>query len=239
MVYVNGWRGKIGVITPSSGTAAETDFHENVPEGVAVLTARVSFEAVTLEGLSEMGSYVEDASALLSQALPDIIAFACTTGSLVGGVGYDKKIIDSIERRTGIPAITTSTAIVEAMNLLGIKKMAIATPYSDEVNQAEKTFLEDSGFEVASIKGLGLLGPTEMPQVRYQQMYRLVKEVFSDDVDGIFVSCTGISVFNIIQMLEEDFKRPVITSNQATLWASLRKINIGTKIEGLGRLFEL
>lgn len=239
MVYVNGWRGKLGVITPASGTATEVDFHENVPEGVAVMTARVPFEAVTVEGLSKMGTFVDDASSVLAQALPDIIAFACTTGSLVGGVGYDKKIIGGIEHRTGIPALTTSTAIVEATNLLEIKKLAIATPYSDEVNKAEKSFLENSGFEVVSIKGLGLLRPTEMPQVRYQQMYRLVKEIFSEDVDGIFISCTGISVFNIIEMLEEDFKKPVITSNQATLWASLRKINIGAKLDGLGQLFAI
>lgn len=239
MVYVHGWRGKIGLIFPAPGTATEVEFHENVPEGVAVLTTRVPFEEVTIEGIIKMDTHVEEASSILAQAKPDLIVFACTGGSFVKGVGHDKELIDSIERRTGIPATTTTTAVIEALNILKLKKIAIATPYPDEVNQAEKSFLENSGFEVASIKGLGIVDPTGMPKVRYQQMYRLVKEVFTEDVDGIFISCTGISVLNIIEMLEEDLRKPVITSNQATLWTALRKINIGKKIDGLGKLFEM
>jgi len=77
-----------------------------------------------------------------------------------------------------------------------------------------------------------------MPEVRYQQMYRLVREVFTEDVDGIFISCTGISVLEIIEMLEGDLKKPVITSNQVTLWASLRKMGVGGRIDGLGQLFD-
>ena len=239
MVYVRGWRGKIGLIFPATGGAPDFEFHEWAPEGVGIFITRVPFEVVTVKGLSKMGEFVEEASALVAQAKVDLILFACTTGSLVKGVGYDQELIKRIEKRTGIPALTTSTAVVEALNTLKLKRIAIATPYSDEVNQAERKFLEDSGFEVSTIKGLGNVEPTAMPEVRYEVMYRLAKEVYSPDVDGLFISCTGISVLDIIEILEEDLGKPVVTSNQASLWASLRKLEIGIRIPGLGQLFEM
>jgi len=70
-------------------------------------------------------------------------------------------------------------------------------------------------------------------------MYRLAKEVFSEDVEGVFISCTGLHVDSIIELLEKDLKRPVITSNQVMLWDVLRRINVNEKIEGLGKLFTI
>ncbi len=239
MVNVRGWRGKIGLIFPAPGGAPDFEYHERAPEGVGIFIARLPFEACTVDGLSKMGESVEDAAALVAQAKVDLILFACTTGSLVKGPGYDRQLIARIEKRTGIPALTTSTAVVDAMNALKIKRVAVSTPYSDEVNEAERRFLEGSGFEVTNIRGLGNTEPTAMGAVRYEVMYRLSREVYSNDADGLFVSCTGISVLHIIDTLEEDLKKPVVTSNQASLWAALRKLGIGTKLQGMGRLFEL
>ena len=237
MIY--GWRGKIGLVFPAPGLAPEVEFHRKVPEGVGVLTTRVPFEEVTPKGLIKMASYVEEAASLLAQAKPDLIVFACTTGSLVKGVGYDKEIIDRIERRTGISAMTTITAVIESLNNLKSRKIIIATPYSDELNQIEKSFMENSGFEVVSIRGLGLVNPIKMPEVRHEQIYKLVKDGFMESADAIFISCTGIGIIDIIGTLERDLRKPVVTSNQATLWAALRKIKVETKIDGLGKLFEL
>jgi maleate isomerase len=239
MVNVRGWRGKIGLIFPAPGGAPDFEYHERAPEGVGIFVARLPFEACTVDGLSKMGEFVEDAAALVAQAKVDLILFACTTGSLVKGPGYDRQLIARIEKRTGIPALTTSTAVVDAMNALKIKRVAVSTPYSDEVNEAERRFLEGSGFAVTTIRGLGNTEPTAMGAVQYEVMYRLSREVYSDDADGLFVSCTGISVLHIIDTLEEDLHKPVVTSNQASLWAALRKLGIGTKLQGMGRLFDL
>lgn len=239
MVFVRGWRGKIGLIFPATGGAPDFEYHERVPEGVGVFIGRLPFEACTVDGLSRMGDFVEEAAALVAQAKVDLILFACTTGSLVKGPGYDKQLIARIEKRTGVPALTTSTAVVEAMNALHMKRIAVATPYADEVNEAEKRFLEGSGFEVSVIRGLGNVEPTAMGAVRYEVMYRLAREVYSDDVDGLFISCTGISVLDIIDKLENDLGKPVVTSNQASLWAALKRLSIDTRLQGMGRLFDL
>jgi maleate isomerase len=239
MVYVDGWRGRIGLITVVSGSSTEAEFNRYVPEGVAVLTTRIPLGGISLEALTEMRSHLDEAASLVAGAEVDVIVFACTAGSLVKGVGYDKEIIEALQSRTGVTVTTTSTGVVKALSALGIKKIAVATPYPDDVNQAEKAFLEDSGFEVARIKGLELLEPRLVPQVPPGQMYRLAKEVFSEDVEGVFISCTGLHVLNIIEILERDLNRPVFTSNQVTLWAALRKIHICKKIEGLGKLFSI
>ena len=105
-----GWRGKIGLIYPAPGTAGEIEFHKMAPEGVAILTTRMPLEKVDADALIKMGSHTEQAAALLAMAKPHVIAFCCTTGSLVKGIGYDKEIISRIESRVGIAAITTATA---------------------------------------------------------------------------------------------------------------------------------
>jgi maleate cis-trans isomerase len=70
-------------------------------------------------------------------------------------------------------------------------------------------------------------------------MYRLAREADTDDADGMFISCTGLHVLDIIEMLEKDLGKAVITSNQVTLWSALKKLGVHEKIEGLGKLFTL
>ena len=237
MVYVDGWRGRIGLITVAAGSSTESEFNLYAPAGVAVLTTRIPLSGISLEALIEMAPYVDEAASLLAGAEVDVIVFACTAGSFVKGISYDQEIIERLQSRTGLPVTTTSTGIVKGLSALKIKKVTLITPYSNEVNQAEKAFLEGSGFEVVSFKSLELLEPKLVPQIHPEEMYRLTREAFIEDADGIFISCTGLHVDTIIEILEEDFKRPVITSNQATLWSALRKINISERIEGLGKLF--
>ena len=237
MVYVDGWRGRIGLITVAAGSSTESEFNLYAPAGVAVLTTRIPLSGISLEALIEMAPYVDEAASLLAGAEVDVIVFACTAGSFVKGIGYDQEIIEKLQSRTGLPVTTTSTGVVKGLSALKIKKVTLVTPYSNEVNQAEKAFLEDSGFKVVSFKSLELLEPKLVPQIHPEEMYRLTREAFIEDADGIFISCTGLHVDTIIEILEEDFKRPVITSNQATLWSALRKINITERIEGLGKLF--
>jgi maleate isomerase len=236
MHAVYGWRGTIGMMTP--GTGQQTEFHRKVPDGVAVCTTLLPLKAATVEGLIEMGKHVEEAAALLAQQRADVIVFVCTTGSLIKGIGYDKEIIERIESTTGIPATTTTTAVLSALKALRVQKLSVTTPYIEELNNTEKSFLEKSGFKVTNIKGLGI-GDHTIQDVQPGNMYRFSKEQFTSDADAAFISCTGLCVFDIIEALETDLQKPVITSVQASLWGALRRINILEKIDGLGRLFRV
>ncbi len=233
MVY--GWRGIIGVMHPAPGLSMETEFHQIAPDGVAIVTTRMPFPKSTPETLIDLANYVEEAAVLLSQARANLIVFFCTAGSFIKGIGYDYEIMNKIENRVGISALTTSTAVIDSLKALNAKKIAVATPYIEEVNQREKDFLEDSGFKVTGIKGLGRL--VKMGYVEHEEIYHLVKDVHTEEAEAIFISCTGLCVVGMIKELEKEFKKPVITSNQATFWAALRSLNINEPIEGYGKLF--
>jgi maleate isomerase len=236
MHSVYGWRGTIGIMTP--GTSQQVEFHRKVPDGIAICTTLLPLKSANKEGLIEMSNYIETSADLLAQQRVDIIMFVCTTGSLIKGIGYDQDIIKQIEKRTNIPAITTTTSVLEAFKALDIKKIFVVTPYIDELNIAEKDFLEKSGITVLSIKGLGI-GDQSIQDVNPSVIYRLVKEQFDPKADAVFISCTGLCVFDIIEPLEIDLQIPVITSVQASLWHGLRKINVLQKINDLGRLFRI
>ena len=234
-----GWRGKVGLVIPHTGSAPEHEYHKYLPEGVTISTTRILFETVDPKGLTEMSERVAGGAALLGKAGQDIIVFPCTTGSLIKGYGYDLQLCEQIKAASGVKkAMTTSTALVRALKAVGAKRLVVTTPYSPEVDQVEKKFLEDNGFEVLEIKGLGYTDPLCMPKVTPDMMYRLTKEVDRSDADTIFVSCTGLGIIDAIPMMERDFGKTVITSNQATWWATLRELGIRDDL-GLGRLFQL
>jgi len=239
MAYIDGWRGRIGLITPAPGNSTEAEFNRYRPEGVAVLTTRIPLKAISAEGLMEMTSYVDAAAELLAGAEADVIVFSCTAGTLLKGPGYDKEIIAWLRNLTGVKVTTTSTGVLEALNALNVKKIAVATPYSAEVNQAEKAFLEGSGFPVTSIIGPLLSDPRQVPQIPPADMYKLARKAYNEEADALFISCTGLHVLDIIELLEKDIGKPVITSNQVTLWAALKLLEVHERIAGLGRLFTL
>lgn len=232
-----GWRGKIGLVFPQTGSAPEHEYHKYLPEGVDLFTTRILFEKVDPEGLVEMGNRVAKGARLIATAGLDLIIFPCTTGSLIKGYGYDMELTRQIEEASGVKALTTTTAVIRALKAVGAKKIIVTTPYSEEVNAIEKKFLEDSGFEVLSIRGLGFTDPLLMPKVTIDQMYRLTKETDLPEADAVFVSCTGLGIIDGIPMMEQDLGKPVITSNQSTWWAALRELSIKDDL-GLGQLFK-
>ena len=132
----------------------EPEFYKMAPEGVSFPFTRMFLAEGTKEGLELMHKDVEQCAKFLMTAEVDLILFGCTSGSLVGGLGWDTKITNQIEDISKIKAITTSSAVVDVLKAHNFKKLTIGTPYIDEVNQLEKRFLEDSGFTIISIVGL-------------------------------------------------------------------------------------
>ncbi len=228
---------RIGMLYPSSGIS-EPEIQKMLPEGVSLHITRIPMRQPTCEVLTHMADSVEEAASLLADARVDIIAFACTAGSLIGGKGYDQKIVDRIGQATGLPATTTTTAVVTGLRTLGMKKLILVTPYVEQMNQIEKTFLEEEGFQVLSYRGLGLDNAPKQYGVEPSRWYRLVKETQEPQADGYFVSCGGIRVVEIIGQLETELGKPVITSNQALVWHCLRRMGIQEPMEGYGRLLE-
>jgi maleate isomerase len=215
------------------------------PRGVVTYSTRIIFEP-TISGLKTMKDHVERASLeLSSEGICDIIAFCCTVGSMVGGPNYDQEIIRIIEEKAKIPAITTTTAVKKALDALDVNRIAIATPYTLEINTLEKALVEGMGYEVTHIIGYHEHIPPDrftnemIGRLVPEEAYNLVLSVTDTRNEAIFISCTNFRAIEIIQPLEDETGKPVISSNQATLWYALRVLGIEDAIKGYGRLFDM
>jgi len=239
---VYGWKAKIGLILPSPNIVSEPEFNVMKPKGVSVHIARALLARKEnehpAEGLKRMAEFTEDSAKLLATAEVDIITYGCTSGSFAKGVGFDEEIIRRIEDATGIPATTTSTAVLRALRQLGVNRIALATPYREEINVMEKEFLEAHDIKILKMKGLGLMGLQMNRQMRPEVMHHLAYEVNSKEAEAVFISCMASPTITIIEELEENLQKYVFSSNIATMWDVLRRLGINEKIKGYGKLFD-
>jgi len=235
-----GGRAKIGLIYPAPGWVMEPEFYAMSPPGVATYTTRIHLHDVDVEGMAKFGNGSIEATQLLAEAPLDVIALGCTSGSFIKGSAYDREMIKRMEQVSGgIPCTTTSSAVITSLRSLKVKKVAVATPYVDEVNLRAQVFLEENGFTVTNLQGLGLLYDSEIDRQDLETVYNLAKETDTKDADVVAILCTGIRSMPILQALETDLGKPVISAVQATFWQCLRLAGVKEKIAGFGSLLEL
>ena len=228
---------KLGLIVPSSNTTIEPEFWRMVSDWATVHTARIRLEAITIHDLERMEEQTIEASLRLFDAKVDIIGYGCTSGSLFRGGDHFVQIEKKISAETGIQSVATAGAVLDALNWLGLTSISVATPYPDDINARIRSFLEQHDKTVLAIKGLNIVDNREVGRKEPQLAYKLAKEVFRREVEGVFISCTNFRTIEIIDRLERELDIPVISSNIATLWAMLKKIGIKKRIYGLGALF--
>ena len=212
----------------------EPDLCRMAPHGVSVHSTRVRLQLGTVEGLLEMEKRIEAAAKLIASTRPDVIVFGCTLGSFMGGKEWDRKIIEEIKEKTGVQAITVTTAAAVALKELNIRKVSIAHPYQEETNAKIQQFFNASDFQVINIKGLKL--GLETGLVSPGEIYTLVKDVCKPEADGLFISCTNFRASEAVENLERDLRKPVVTATQAIMWNVFRKLKIREPKEGFGNL---
>jgi maleate isomerase len=233
------WRAKLGFILMSTDLAAESDIFAMTPEGVAVHFTRLKTDDYTTnDTLSRhIEAMADAASRIQPDTRPDVISYSCTSGSIVIG---EERVMAEIKK--GAPyarPMTLVTGVVDALRELGARKLAVGTPYLDEINTAEAEFLVAKGFEVLDIQGLNLETGTEFGRVTPDYWKRFALEIDRPDADAIFLSCGGIRALDVAQEIEELAGKPVVTSNQGQMWSCLRRAGITDEIEGFGRIFSL
>jgi maleate isomerase len=184
-----------------------------------------------------MNKKIADASKDLASADVSVLVYGCTSGSILEGIEHDNKLIQTIENITNTRIITITTAVIEAINCLKIHKISVITPYVDELNRYEKKFLEKNvdGLKVLSIKGLQIIGNLPKGKLDPFSSYHIIKKWDTEESEGIFISCTNWRTFEIIDFLEKDLNKPIITSNQVALWKALRLIDVRDRLPGLAR----
>ena len=232
-------RMKIGLVVPSSNTSTEPDFYRVMPPNVSLHSHRIWLEDTTLEDLDTMNRDADQAARYVGTADVDVIAYACTSGSFLGGTGYDQDLLATLTKASGgAPAIGTSPAMIEALTTLGIMRVSVVTPYLDSINERLREFLQGHGFEVVSIAGQQIVPNTEIGAQTPETILAFAKEHLDPSADGYFLSCTNWRAFEIVDQLERESGKPVVTSNQATIWAAFRSLGLQESISGYGGLLK-
>lgn len=236
-----GNKGRIGVITLATDTSVHPEIQRLMPQGVQTYSAPILLPRgeVDAQALSEMleTDALENAASILTWTGAKTLLFACTTGSLVHGMGWDKQLVQRITDASNLPATTTATAVLRAFEALKVTRVAVVTPYIDELNQIEKKFFEDHGYAVNAIVGLGLTTDPEIGDLSPADALAHIDEVFDDSCDAIFISCTDWHIVELVPQLEEKYGVPVITSNLAGAWATLRDLGFTSPQPENGKLF--
>lgn len=234
---MTGWRAKLGLIIPSSNSAAEIEFNEHAPEGASVHAARMALNSVTPAALDAMSDRAVECAELLSDVEVDVIAYACTTGSLLHGPGFDVELEEALSEAADCPAVTTARSVRQAFKALDVERIAVRTPYTRELNEREREYFEAAGIEIASIEGRGIEENTMIGALDPADAYRQVRSTVDPGaVDAAFISCTNHRTLPVIEPLEADLGMPVVSSNQVTLWDACRAAGVTSK--GPGRLFK-
>ena len=226
----------IGLIIPSSNRLTEPQFHTYAPAGVGIHVTRLRMTGKWRKPLSELKGPLTEAAAAISDVRPGVIVFHCTANSMENGLAGEAAIVETVQTASGCPTITTAQAIREAFAHCGIKKLVLVSPYVKETNEHEVRYLTEAGFTVLHELGLGL-ETHGYSAVTPEEWTKVVKDNIRPGADGYFLSCTNTRMIETIEILENQLGKPVINSNQATLWACLKKLGIKHSDQRLGRLF--
>ena len=230
-----GQRAKLGLIVLPTNTVNEAEWQAMLPAGVTLHVTRMALHEDISSELGKKSLYadIEQATSDLAEAGLNVIAYGCTAGSMVEPLD---QLTDYMTSVSGVPSVTTAASIVKALQALKAMKIAIATPYHDALNDHEVDFLISNGFEILKIAGLGIgAGGAQVPA---DEIKAHVLSVDHPDAQAVLVSCTDFPTLNLISDLEDQLGKPVITSNQATLWAALRAAGIEDRLENFGQLFQ-
>lgn len=230
------WRAKLGFVILAMEQTIEEDVFRLAPPGVGVHFNRVQMaNEVTVETLEMTANKLAGAAALL---LPDgdldVVCFACTSASFV--IGEEHVMHELSKGAPGARPTTLITSVVNALRTLRVQRIVVATPYLDEINDLEARYLNEQGFEVLDIQGLNIEKDADMVRVTPGFIKDFARSIDRPEAEAIFVSCSALRSLDVLEDLEQDAGKPVVTSNQAMIWETLRLAGVDDKIEGYGQL---
>lgn len=237
-------RKRIGLMVPSTNTTCEADFQLVVGRGFTVHGQRLwlTNDALGEEGMLRMNAEIETGARYLATASVDAISYGCTTGSFFKGPGWDREMIALIERTAGVPAVATSPSVVEALRSFGARRISVATPYPEWNNQRLRTYLEAQGFDVLNLEAEPTAARAGNQGINDQDPAVIVDfapRACRPDADALLCSCTAWRSVEAVEEIERRTGKPVVTSNQASIWMTLRRLGHVEPIVGFGRLLRM
>ncbi|ARP74092.1 decarboxylase [Streptomyces pluripotens] len=222
----------VGVVAPFD-FALDRELWRWVPDEMSLHLTRTPFvpAEVSLDlarMVSEHRTLGEAVHALTAVA-PEVLAYNCTSGSFVGGIAGERAMCAAMTRTGTLPSVTTSGALLEALTELGTRRVALVTPYTVSLTRALEQYVAEAGVRVTGCAFMGLTG--HIWRVPYRDVVAMARQaVRPGAADALFISCTNLPTYDVIPQLEAELRIPVLSANQVTMWAALRRL--GTRAVG-------
>ncbi|GAA0772264.1 arylmalonate decarboxylase [Roseibium denhamense] len=230
-------RAKIGFVLIPNEQTIEDDMVRWAPDGIGIYFSRVLMPHVlSPQSLAKCGATLAEAAhRILPDDKLDVICFACTSGSVA--VGEEKTLLELKKGQPGATATSLVSGVCKALRAFGARKIAIGTPYTDELNTKMAAYFEGQGFEIAEFQGLGLQYDRDMIRVAPDYLIEFAKAVDVPDAEVFLMSCGALRTIEVVDKIEQALGKPVVASNQAMLWDCLRLAGVEDRLAKLGRLF--
>jgi maleate isomerase len=228
----------IGLISPNLSEDTLEDVYKVFPPDIRI-------EGRTLK----VGKYTDEEFHRAELAFGDLVRdlaqhpldFLMVTGELFlsyKGPGSDLEILDLVKSITPVPASTVLTAVVRACRALALKRIVMASPFPEDQDERLIKFLAHYAIEVVAFRGLGCPNADVIWQLAPQTGYELATGLLKEypDVDGIYMPCNKWRIISVIDAIEKDYRKPVVTNTQAWVWEALRLMNMKKPLAGYGKL---
>ena len=235
---------RLGIIYPPGGGDQEYyQFAEATGDVVRILLVTTLLcwgdeRSHDVDALLKVGNVAQLASAArkLRDLAPDSVMWACTSASFVGGVAWAEEQVRAIADACGRPAGGTSLAFVGALEALGVDRVAVMATYPEVVAERFVRFLGDRGIRVTNMVSLDQISGWEAAQIPSGEVMDAVRRADRGDAGAVLIPDTAIATLPLIDPLERELGKPVLTANQVTLWDGLRLAESGMRPRGWGRL---
>ena len=220
---MHGWRARIGLLVPAVHNTMERELWSMVPDGVTVSTARIVCEREgTAETLRSMSSKVRRLARGVITAEPRVVLFGCTSASFYQGSAWNAAFQKELSDIAGLPAISTSGAMAEALQRNNVRKVDVVTPYVETTNERLRRYLESEGIAVNNLGTFDMLDMFDHARIQPTDVYQKVRETVTDEADAVFVACTQVRVMEVVDLLEKDLGKPVFQRQSSVVLESVR-----------------
>lgn len=237
-----GWRARIGHIAPAILDTSAEEFRKLLPEGVLHVGLTISEPIQTLGAEQAAAAFdrMVDAGKRLAQEKVDVLICGGGPVALSKGSGGDAELSAMLRQATGLPVVMANGAVLNALRVFAIRSVLVVSPFIEARNQEIKEFLESSGFLVPATRGLGLVKNIDFAMQSAEAAYDLARRIAVENpaADAIYIACPRWPTVEIIEPLEADTGKLVISAAAAMVWGALSALKIRDCRPGYGQLME-